>query len=278
MFGWKMSQNIPNIKVVMQYINWDETNKLENSTRTFSFENSIKLENISFTYTGQEDVIKNINMEILKNQFIALVGPSGKGKTTILDLIIGLYLPTKGRILYDGLPIEYYSRQDWCKSIGVVTQDVFLFNESIAKNIAYGDNNPDFKRIEEVSKIAFIHDFIKGLKDDYDTLIGDRGIMLSGGQRQRVVLARALYHNPKLLILDEATSNLDSESERCIQLALEQMHGALTIIAVAHRLSTIRNADVIYCIDNGVIKEKGSHSELIVRDSYYKKLSLMQTA
>ena len=133
------------------------------------------------------------------------------------------------------------------------------------------------KKIEEISKIAFVHDFIKDLKDGYNTFIGDRGIMLSGGQRQRVSLARALYHSPQLLILDEATSNLDSESERCIQLALERMYGSLTIIAVAHRLSTIRNADVIYCIDKGVITEKGSHNELITSDSYYRKLSLMQT-
>lgn len=276
-YSWlEMAQNIPNIKIVMQYINWDESDKLQKTIKNFSFDDSIKLENVFFTYTGHQDVVKNINMDILKNQFIALIGPSGEGKTTLLDLIIGLYLPSKGKILYDGLPLEYYSRENWCKSIGVVSQDVFLFNESISKNIAYGDNNPDFGRIEGVSKIAFIHDFINGLKDGYDTLIGDRGIMLSGGQRQRVVLARALYHNPKLLILDEATSNLDSESERCIQLALERMHGSLTIIAVAHRLSTIRNADVIYCIDKGVIVEKGSHNELMVSDSYYRKLSLMQ--
>jgi len=278
-FAWlDMAQNIPNIKMVMQYINLNESDKLNNPTLRFSFEDSIKLENVSFAYAELKCVVNNINMTVKKNQFIAFIGPSGEGKTTLLDLIIGLYLPNEGRILYDGLPLERYARGSWCKSIGVVSQDVFLFNESISKNIAYGDSNPDFRRINEVSHIAYLHDFIKSLKDGYDTLIGDRGIMLSGGQRQRIVLARALYHNPRLLILDEATSNLDSESERCIQLALERMKGRLTIIAVAHRLSTIRNADVIYCIDDGCIKEQGSHSELFARDSYYKKLTQLQAS
>ncbi|MDP2939769.1 MAG: ABC transporter ATP-binding protein [Candidatus Omnitrophota bacterium] len=278
-YGWmELSQNMPNIRVVMQYINWDESDKKFRSHKMlFDFRESIELRNVSFSYTGHQDVLQDINMRILRKQFIALVGPSGEGKTTLLDLIIGLYQPTKGSILYDGLLLFNYSQENWCKKIGVVAQDIFLFNDTIAKNISYGDQHPDFKHIEESARIAFIHDFITGLKDGYDTFIGDRGIMLSGGQRQRVALARALYHQPKLLILDEATSSLDSESERCIQQALERMYGSLTIIAVAHRLSTIKNADVIYYIDNGVIKEKGTHNELIASDSYYRKLSLMQT-
>lgn len=272
----ELAQNMPNIKIVMQYINWDDSAKAQKTKQKFSLENSIVLKDVSFAYNEHNYVLKNINMEILKNQFIALIGPSGEGKTTLLDLIIGLYLPTQGRVLYDGMPLECYFQEDWCKSIGVVTQDAFLFNESIAKNISYGDKNPDQGLIEEVARIAFAHDFIKGFKDGYGTIIGDRGVILSGGQRQRIVLARALYHRPKLLILDEATSNLDSESERCIQQSLEQMHGNLTIIAVAHRLSTIRNADIIYCVINGVIEEKGSHGELIASETYYRKQSLMQ--
>jgi subfamily B ATP-binding cassette protein MsbA len=158
----------------------------------------------------------------------------------------------------------------------LVAQDVFLLNDTIATNISYGDTQPDVERIKEVAKIAHADEFITKCSKKYETILGDRGIKVSGGQRQRIALARALYHQPELLILDEATSALDSESEKYIQKALKKMHGQLTIIAVAHRFSTIREADIIYYIENGVVKEKGTHSMLMQNGYYYKKLKLMQ--
>ncbi|KKK59787.1 hypothetical protein LCGC14_3030880, partial [marine sediment metagenome] len=197
---------------------------------------------------------------------------SGGGKSTLIDLILGIIFPIQGQILYDGKPLEYYSYENWCQSVGVVSQDVFLFNDSIIKNIAYGDAEPRFDQVQYAAKLAYAHDFILECPEGYNTFVGDRGVRLSGGQRQRIALARAIYHQPDILILDEATSALDTASERLIQKALEKMHGNLAIVAVAHRVSTIRNADIIYYIHNGKIKEEGTHDELILKGIYYKEL------
>jgi subfamily B ATP-binding cassette protein MsbA len=233
------------------------------------------LKNVSFAYKDNL-VLKNINLAVQKNQFIALVGPSGGGKTTLIDLILGLYQPVSGEIFYDNNPLTYYNQHDFCKCVGLVSQDIFLFNDTIASNISYGDTNADMERVKEAAKIAYADEFIIKCSEGYETLLGDRGIRVSGGQRQRIALARAIYHQPELLILDEATSALDSESEKYIQKALKKMHGQLTIIAVAHRLSTIREADVIYYIENCVIKEEGTHDMLMKNGTHYKKLKLMQ--
>ena len=258
----------------MKYMS--EEIEINTSTKTFQFNNSIKLINVSFAYK-ENLILKDINLTILKNQFIAIVGPSGGGKTTLIDLMLGMYQPEAGEILYDNNLLKYYNRDEFCKSIGVVSQDIFLFNGTISNNIAYGDIDLDMERIKNAARTAYADEFIIKCSEGYETLLGDRGIRVSGGQRQRIALARALYHSPKVLILDEATSALDSESEKYIQQALKKMHGQLTIIAVAHRLSTIREADMIYFIENGTVKEKGTHNMLMQNGNYYKKLKLMQT-
>ncbi len=268
-----LTKSFPSIEIIMEHLIHEKCK--ESGVNKFQFEQEIELKAVSFTYKD-DLVLKDINMKIDRKQFIAFVGSSGGGKTTLIDLIIGLYQPTSGEILYDNEPITYYDRNEFCKHVGVVAQDVFLLNDTIATNISYGDTQPDVERIKEVAKIAHADEFITKCSKKYETILGDRGIKVSGGQRQRIALARALYHQPELLILDEATSALDSESEKYIQKALKKMHGQLTIIAVAHRLSTIREADIIYYIENGVVKEKGTHSMLMQNGYYYKKLKLMQ--
>ncbi len=270
---------IPIFEAVVGKLDMNTVNKrpvLENNTPRFIFKESIKLKNIDFSYSASEKFIENLNITIKTNQYIALVGTSGGGKTTIIDLFLGLHKSSRGQILYDGKPLEHYSHKNWCKTIGIVSQDLFLFNDTIANNISYGDTDPDVKRVEEVAKMSFAHDFILLCSDGYDTLLGDRGVKLSGGQRQRIALARALYHKPELLILDEATSSLDSNSEKFIQKALDGLRGSLAILSIAHRLSTIRNADAIYYIEDGNVLEHGSHEELMSQDSCYKKLIQMQ--
>ena len=268
-----LTKSFPSIEIIMKHLVHEK--RKEPGIAKFQFEQAIELKRVSFAYKD-DLVLKDINLKIDKKQFIAFVGSSGGGKTTLIDLIMGLYQPTSGEILYDNQPMSYYDRNEFCKHVGVVTQDVFLLNDTIANNISYGDPDPDMERIRNAAKTAYADEFINKCSEGYETILGDRGIKVSGGQRQRIALARALYHQPELLVLDEATSALDSESEKYIQQALKEMHGQLTIIAVAHRLSTIREADIIYYIENGEVKEKGTHETLMENGKFYKKLKLMQ--
>jgi len=268
----QLAGNLPSLSVVLGNLDWERSDKEAKAKPRLHFEESITLENVSFAYEKNHNRLNDINMTISKKEFVALVGPSGGGKSTLIDLILGLHHPSLGTILYDGKPLDYYSLVDWCKSIGMVPQEIILFNDSVANNISYGDPNSDLEAVKNVAKLAHADDFISECADEYDTLLGDRGIRLSGGQKQRIALARAMYHNPAVLVLDEATSALDTDSEKMIQESLERMHGSLTIIAVAHRLSTIRNADSIYYIEDGLIKESGSHYELLKNGRYYKRL------
>ena len=269
-----LTKSFPSIEIIMKHLIHEK--RIEPGIAKFQLEHAIQLKTVSFAYKD-DLVLKDINLKIDRKQFIAFIGSSGSGKTTMIDLILGLYQPTSGEILYDNQPMSYYDRNEFCKHVGVVTQDVFLLNDTIAKNISYGDTGPDMERVRDVAKIAYADEFITKCSKGYDTILGDRGIKVSGGQRQRIALARTLYHQPELLVLDEATSALDSESEKYIQQALKKMHGQLTIIAIAHRLSTIREADIIYYIENGEVKEKGTHDALMKSGVHYKKLKLMQT-
>jgi subfamily B ATP-binding cassette protein MsbA len=204
------------------------------------------------------------------------VGPSGVGKTTLVDLIPRFYDPQKGRVLIDGQDIKEASLESLRQQIGIVTQETILFNDTIRANIAYGKLNASDKEIEQAAIGAYAHDFIQLLPLRYNTLIGDRGMKLSGGERQRIAIARALLKNPPILILDEATSQLDTESERIVQGVLDRLIQGRTVFIVAHRLSTIRNAQRIVVLDKGRIVEQGSHSELISKDGLYKRLYQMQ--
>jgi len=240
-----------------------------------TFKNSVFFEDIWFSYADQE-ILKGINLEVKRSQILAIVGPSGAGKTTLLDLIPRFYDPQKGRILIDGRDIKEVSLKSLRQFIGIVTQETILFNDTIKANIAYGKLEASQKEIEQAAIQAYAHDFIQNLPLGYDTLIGDRGMKLSGGERQRIAIARALLKNPPILILDEATSQLDSESERLVQEALDRLIQGRTVFIIAHRLSTTRAAHRIVVLDKGRIIEQGSHNELISKEGLYKRLYQLQ--
>lgn len=240
-----------------------------------SFEREIELRHVSFKY-DERWVLRDINLTIKKGETIALVGQSGGGKSTLLDLIPRFYDVQEGEVLIDGINVKNLGIKDLRQLIGNVNQEAILFNDSFRNNITFGVENPTMEQIDQAARIANAYDFISESEKGYDTNIGDRGSRLSGGQRQRVSIARAILKNPPILILDEATSALDTESERLVQDALEKLMKTRTTIAVAHRLSTIKNADTIYVIHEGRIVEEGSHDSLIAKDGYYKKLHDMQ--
>lgn len=240
-----------------------------------SFEKEIRFENVSFRYKD-DWVLQNINLTIPKGKTVALVGQSGGGKSTLVDLIPRFYDPVEGRITIDGVDIKSLKLFDLRKEMGYVAQEGILFHDTILQNIAYGENTPDRAAVQKASEIANAAEFIEKLPHSYDTMIGERGTMLSGGQRQRISIARAVYRNPPILILDEATSNLDTESEKFVQDALEKIMQHRTSIVIAHRLSTILNADKIVVIDKGKIVEEGTHNELIAAGGVYKKLYEIQ--
>lgn len=241
-----------------------------------AFEQDITFEGVSFAYK-EEKVLKNINLKIRKGTTVALVGPSGGGKSTLADLIPRFYDPTEGAVLLDGKPLRAYEVESLRKLMGIVTQESILFNDTIFNNIAFGMPEASEEAVIRAAKIANAHNFIMQTEQGYQTTIGERGGRLSGGQRQRLSIARAVLKNPPILILDEATSALDSESEHLVQEALTNLMQNRTSVVIAHRLSTIQHADEIVVIEKGKIVERGSHHELLEQEGLYKKLSMMQS-
>lgn len=250
--------------------------KHSGSITEFKINDKIVFENVSFSY-GDKEILKNINLTVEKGKSIALVGPSGGGKSTLVDLLPRFHEINAGTIKIDGLDIKNIQLDVLRSSIGIVTQDAILFNDTVANNIKMGDYYCSGDQILEAARIANAHEFISELKDSYNTNIGEKGMNLSGGQRQRLSIARAIVKNPPLLILDEATSALDTESEKLVQDALEKVMKGRTSIVIAHRLSTIQNADKIVVIDQGEIVQSGTHAELMSSAGLYKKLVELQT-
>ena len=236
----------------------------------------ITLDHVSFSYDDSKEVLKDVSLNVKKGETLALVGPSGGGKTTICHLIPAFYKATGGRILIDGTDINDVTFKSLRRSIGIVQQDVFLFNGSIKENILYGRLDATDDEVIEAAKRANIHDYVMTLPDGYDTQIGERGVKLSGGQKQRLSIARVFLKNPAILILDEATSALDNTTEILIQQALDELCKGRTTLVVAHRLSTIKNADEICVIANGQITEMGTHEELMKKGGVYHDLYSLQ--
>lgn len=241
-----------------------------------TFEDSIQFKNLDFAYLDQL-VLKNINLEIKKGQTIALVGPSGGGKSTMADLIPRFYDAKNGEVSIDGHSVKDYRLKDVRALMGIVSQQSILFNDTVFNNIALGVENATMEEVVEAAKIANAHEFIEKLADGYDTNIGDGGGKLSGGQRQRLSIARAVLKNPPIMILDEATSALDTESEKLVQDALYRLMENRTSIVIAHRLSTIQHADEIIVVSEGQIAERGNHESLLAQNGVYKKLTELQT-
>ncbi|WP_320018139.1 ABC transporter ATP-binding protein [Labilibaculum manganireducens] len=241
-----------------------------------AFDNVIEYRDVTFSYNGDRKVLKNIQLEIPKGKTVALVGQSGSGKTTFVDLLPRFYDVTAGGIFVDGIDIRDYKIKDLRELMGNVNQESILFNDTIFNNIAFGVENATLEEVEAAAKIANAHDFITATEDGYYTNIGDRGGKLSGGQRQRLSIARAVLKNPPIMILDEATSALDTESERLVQDALDKLMQNRTSVVIAHRLSTVKNADLICVFHEGEIVERGKHEELIAKNGTYKKLYNMQ--
>ena len=239
----------------------------------------IELKNVTKTFSAGSNTVhavKDVSLVIEKGEIFGIIGFSGAGKSTLVDLIPRFYDVTKGSILIDGINIKNVRMNDLRSLIGYVNQEPILFNDTIFNNIAFGVKDAGMDQVIEAAKIANAHEFIMEKPDGYNTNIGDRGMLLSGGQRQRISIARAILKNPPILILDEATASLDTESERLVQEALDRLMSNRTTIAIAHRLSTIKNSDEILVMQEGEIVERGRHEDLLALGGYYKKLNDMQ--
>ncbi|PHJ82514.1 ABC transporter, partial [Nostoc linckia z4] len=237
----------------------------------------VQFKNVYFAYKDRFPVIKNLSLDVPAGKTIAIVGSTGSGKSTLVKLLLRLYEIQAGSITVDGIDLQTLNLQDLRRCIGLVSQDVFLFHGTVAENIAYGSFNANEQEIITAAKIAEAHEFIINLPEGYETIVGERGQKLSGGQRQRIAIARAVLKNPPILILDEATSAVDNETEAAIQRSLERITVDRTTIAIAHRLSTIRNADCIYVMEHGKLVESGTHEELLEQNGIYSSLWRVQS-
>ncbi len=263
-------RRIMNLRDTNPTINDGETELLE-------LKNKISFENLNFEYVKDFPVLKNINIEIEKGKTTAIVGSTGSGKSTLIKLILRFYEKNSGKILFDEHEIESLSLESIRNKIGLVSQDVFLFEGSVFENIAYGNIEANSEEVWNAARLSESDRFINDLPNKEDTIVGERGQKLSGGQRQRISIARAILKNPEILILDEATSAVDNETEAAIQESLETLKEGRTVIAIAHRLSTIRNADLIYVLEDGEIVENGTHDQLLGNNKVYTKLWDVQT-
>jgi ATP-binding cassette, subfamily B, bacterial MsbA len=276
----QLANIVASVEMVMQLLRREDKPFMANGTIEFThLRTGICFEDVTFAYPGQtQKVLNGVNLKLPCNMTLALVGTSGAGKSTLADLLPRFYDPTGGRITIDGQDLRSFDDQSLRRSMGIVSQDTFLFNASVRDNIAYGAMNATDDQIIQSAIQANAHDFILQLPQGYETVIGDRGVMLSGGQRQRLAIARAILQNPEILILDEATSALDSVSEKLVQEALEQLSRDRTTLIIAHRLSTIQKADQVAVMEKGRVIELGNHQDLLAKRGAYARLCKMQFA
>jgi subfamily B ATP-binding cassette protein MsbA len=249
-----------------------EIRDLPNAIALPAVSGHIAAEHVSFTYDARQPVLTDVSFGSKPGELVAIVGPTGAGKTTVMNLLHRFYDPTAGRITVDGIDLRQVTLESWYRQIALVPQETILFGGTILDNIRYGNRDATEEAVKEASRAAYAHDFIMGFPDQYQTLVGEKGINLSGGQRQRIAIARAVLKNPRILLLDEATSSLDTESERLVQEALERLMKGRTTVVIAHRLTTIQRADRILVLDKGRVVESGTHGELLARQGLYHYL------
>lgn len=272
-------ERIPNAEIVRSLCT-TKLKVIEDGTSTLNdFNNNVIFDSVWFKYDGmQEYLLKDVSLEIEKKKVTAIVGASGSGKTTLINLLLRLYKPTSGEIKIDGVNIFDYTYKSYLGKIGYVSQETFIYNDTIKANIRFGMEECDDNKIIEAAKLAHAHGFIMCTEDGYDTVVGDSGIKLSGGERQRIAIARAMLRNPEILVLDEATSSLDNISEKNVQEAINQISRNTTVVVIAHRLSTIHDADNIVVLKDGAIYEDGTHAELMDNNNLYFNLYTNQNA
>jgi ATP-binding cassette subfamily B protein len=253
-----------------------DVKEIDNPIELKNVSGNVSFKNVSFNYIESIDVLQNIDLEIKSGQVVALVGPTGVGKTTFISLLNRFYDPVAGAVYIDGVDIKQTSLSSLRDNISNVLQDTFLFNGSVYENISYGKPGATREQVEDAAKVARAHEFICGFEEGYDTIIGERGVRLSGGQKQRLSIARAILRDKPILILDEATASVDVETEKLIHDAMDSVMQNRTTIIIAHRLSTVKKADVIVVLDEGKIAEKGTHQELIAAGGLYSRLTNIQ--
>ncbi len=271
-----MNEKLPYLKSSLDYQEQAIKNEEENyGNKKFVFNDELRFNNVNFKYSENDNerkVLNDISFTVKKGEMVGMIGPSGVGKTTLVDLILRLLKPDSGSITLDGEDISKIDLKSWRKNIGYISQDMFLMNDTIANNIKFYDNSITDDNLIKAAKMANIYEFIENLPDKFETNIGERGVRLSAGQRQRVVIARILAHGPEILILDEATSALDNQSEIKIQKVLDNLKGNITVLAIAHRLTTVEGSDKLLIVENGCISEQGLPQELLKnRESYFSK-------
>ncbi len=276
--GYNIPKGLASVERINKILDTESSIKvLPDAKRIDDFKDKITFEHVRFSYENGRKVLDDINLTVEKGKTVAIVGESGAGKSTLVDMIPRFYDVTEGCVKIDGTDIRELNLHSLRSLMGNVNQEPILFNDTIFNNIAFGVENATMDQVIEAAKIANAHDFIMEKEEGYNTNIGDRGMRLSGGQRQRLSIARAILKNPPILILDEATASLDTESERLVQEALDRLMNSRTTIAIAHRLSTIKNSDEIIVLHEGHIVERGRHEELLALGGYYKKLTDMQS-
>ncbi|MEO1636979.1 MAG: ATP-binding cassette domain-containing protein, partial [Cyanobacteria bacterium J06631_9] len=274
----QLANVLPSVAVVGHFLSRENKPFMPRGHRQFSeLREGIHFKQLSFRYPGAEQlVLSGIDLYLKKGSTLALVGASGAGKSTLADLLPRFYDPCSGQIEVDGIDLREFAIDSFRQQLGVVSQDTFLFNASVKENLRYGRQEANDAEIEDALRRANAYEFVNALPEGLETMIGDRGVLLSGGQRQRLAIARALLQNPDILILDEATSALDTVSERLVQKAIDELSRDRTTLVIAHRLSTVKNADQIAVLDRGQVVEMGTHTELLSKGGYYAQLCAIQ--